>query len=183
MTINEREELLKRYMKAAITRLSLDTGSARAEAAEWRHNAGREIGEDPVLYGKFLFAFPPELLPEDGSLSPEMRAAWLSTTLFVLSGKQHKEGVSLGAAVAGGDQRRKNAHSRLLSAVSMTHLEELDEPLRAVILMISSNPLRTSIDYVQLAVDLAMWDRDRLSVIRRWEKEAALAAWKDEGKG
>jgi CRISPR type I-E-associated protein CasB/Cse2 len=174
--------MLQHYMKVAIVRLSQDTPSARAEAAGWRHNAGREIGEDPVLYGKFLLEFPSELQPKDGSLSPEMRAAWLSLTLYVLSGKLQKEGISLGMAVAGSDQRRQNAHARLLVVESTPYLAELGDPLRAVIQMVSSNPLRTSIDYVRLSSDLAVWDQDRLRVIRRWESDAANAARKEKTK-
>lgn len=169
-------ELLLKYMREVMYRMEGESSRAKALAAIWRHEAGREPGENPELYGDFLLDFPEELQGGGGSLTPYMRAAWMALTMYVLGGKRHKQDVSLGKAAYECDSKigkdSSSTKRRLLVVETTSRLEKLDEPLRAVIHMLNSKGIY--LDYAQLAVDLANWPKYRLSVVRRWEKDYAL---------
>lgn len=178
-----RKELLLKYMKEVMSRMEGDSSRAKALAAIWRHEAGREPGENPELYGSFLLDFPEELQGKGGGLTSFMRAAWMALTMFVLGGKRHEErGASLGRAAYECDSKigkdSSSTKKRLLIVETTSKLENLNEPLRAVIHMLDSKGIY--LDYVQLAVDLACWPTNRLSVVRRWEKDYALKRAKQD---
>ena len=173
MIREELNSLLCRYMYEAMSRMKEDNSGAKALAAAWRHEAGREPGENPELYGSFLLDFPEELQSKNGSLTPYMRAAWMAITMYVLGSKRHEREVSLGKAVSACDGKDSSStKKRLLVVETTTKLENLNEPLRAVIHMLDSKKI--GLDYAKLAVDLARWPIDRLSVVRRWEKDYAV---------
>lgn len=176
MTRKELLLLLREYMREVMSRMEGESSRAKALAAIWRHEAGREPGENPELYGDFLLDFPDKLQGEGGELTPYMRAAWMALTMYVLGGKCHKQDVSLGKAAYECDSKigkdSSSTKKRLLVVETTSKLEKLDEPLRAVIHMLNSKGIY--LDYAQLAVDLANWPKYRLSVVRRWEKDYAL---------
>jgi CRISPR system Cascade subunit CasB len=148
--------------------------------AQLRRSLGTEIGEDPTVW-RLVFDGFPERFQYGDEPTYEERAAHTAMCLFALhqqshGTQMHRQGIGLGSAVRrlaqppGEDAPQESIVRRFNALVTSDHAGEVQQHLRSLVGLFRANEI--SLDYGQLAEDLAGLDRNRRGQVQlRWSRD------------
>lgn len=136
-----------------------NTGIGKARLAKLRQGIGKNLGDDPILWGEFLKDLPEPLLKNDKSLN----AIYTALTLYALHQQSNsgnhsrviKKGMSLGKSVRamiGSDDEETRMLNKFKALASANDIHEMNIYLRNIIQLIKRKGI--PLDYGQLAVDI-----------------------------
>lgn len=178
-------EKIRVYTASRIQHIFTDASdsSARATLARLRRGIGHIPGELPNLWGEFLLGLPEELQGKGSVISHAEWAIYTALTMFSLhqqgksraGEKMHREGGTLGSAVAHLVQNEKEDRERIARRfypmATSTDMVELSHHLRGMVTLLRNAGI--PLDYVRLAEDLYDFqDPERVNAVKlRWGED------------
>jgi len=154
----------------------------RAALANLRRGVGRHPAQMPQLFGELLHGMPEALYSQSGEPSYAEWAAHTALTLFALhqQGKDakgeamHKEGISLGTAVAklaASEDDRERIWKRFVKVLTAEDMTELAYHLRGIVQLLKAEGV--ALDYAMLLQDLFLFQTQAYAdgVKLRWGQD------------
>ena len=160
-----KSDLLKQAVSKEVAFITNAHGTGANLAARYRHNVGKNPGDDPFLFGRLLEILPEELRGKGRNTDYAEEAAYSALTLFAYS-KSNGTG-SIADAISRVDGNAGLIQRFRLAEMAET-IDEMRYRLRGVITLISSKG--ETFSYADLATDLYQWQFDHAAQIRRWER-------------
>ena len=165
--MNERQQMVEKYMARQLHHLANDPNDSRvrAELANLRRGIGRKPGDLPELWGLLFADLPEELMSKSGEPTAAEWAIYTALTLYA----QHQQGKSireknmhcredfgrLGCAISrlvSGEEERERVARRFNAFATANDMQEAAYYLRGLVQLLRAKDI--PLDYVQLARDL-----------------------------
>lgn len=180
MTSKHKRDMIAQYMTNKMEEYKCsdyEKSYVRAQLAQLRKGVGKQPGDMPELWGTLFSEMPEELMSKNGEPTSGEEAIYIALTTYAWhqQGKDmreqnmHKQGISLGQALAGlaseDADDKERIGKRLKMFATASNINVAARHLLGLVSLLNSENI--GMDYARLAVDLyGLQDKDDAHKVR-----------------